>query len=142
MSFKVTVENEISNDTMGDLIVTAVNEISNDTMGDLIVTAVEGGINYWVKQAYTTKKPDGMPDCEYFNVPVHEGGVYVIEEIVDEETGEVEKHELTKEKLLKGLDIMGKKYPFHLKSVVSQDFDAETADVLIQCSILGDIVYG
>ncbi len=63
--------------------------------------------------------------------------------INNERTGELEsEHELTLGKIKKGLTLMAKKFPKHFASIVSDDTDCETADVLLQCAILGDIIYG
>jgi len=37
---------------------------------------------------------------------------------------------------------MGEKYDWHLKNFIEENDDAETADVFLQCCVLGDIVYG
>lgn len=42
----------------------------------------------------------------------------------------------------KGLDVMASKYPSHMGDFLSENHDAETADVWWQCVVLGDIIYG
>ncbi len=52
------------------------------------------------------------------------------------------RYSLTFAKIKKGLTIMASKYPRHFKSILEDNTDAETADVLLQCALLGEIVYG
>ncbi len=52
------------------------------------------------------------------------------------------KYTLTLAKIKKGLKVMAEKYPKHFASILQEDTDADTADVLLQCSLLGEIVYG
>lgn len=42
----------------------------------------------------------------------------------------------------RGLQVMAEKYPRHFGNLISDNDDAETGDVLLQCSVLGEIVYG
>lgn len=42
----------------------------------------------------------------------------------------------------KGFDVMASKYPSHMGDFLSENHDAETADVWWQCVVLGDIIYG
>lgn len=52
------------------------------------------------------------------------------------------RHTLTGAKVRKGLAVMAEKYPAHFAHLLGDDADAETGDVLVQCSIFGVIVYG
>lgn len=81
---------------------------------------------------------------------VSQGGTVTIFED-DEETGEpldFTPHVLTRDKLLQGLSMVLTKYP-HLAhpepqsdGTMEYDLDAIGADAVIQCAILGDLVYG
>jgi hypothetical protein len=42
----------------------------------------------------------------------------------------------------RGLQVMAEKYPRHFSDIVSGDDDATTADVFVQCCVLGEVVYG
>jgi hypothetical protein len=44
--------------------------------------------------------------------------------------------------MAKGLQVMAEKYPVHFNNFDSDNFDAETGDVFLQCSLFGEIVYG
>lgn len=50
-------------------------------------------------------------------------------------------HFLSLPKIKKGLTILAKKYPHHLCDILNDETDMITADVLVQCSIFGDIIY-
>lgn len=41
-----------------------------------------------------------------------------------------------------GLAVMQRDYPRHFADLVSGDDDATTADVFVQCCVLGEVVYG
>lgn len=67
--------------------------------------------------------------------------------IVEESEGphddsDVSVHTLTGAKVRQGLKIMAEKYPHQFKYVMADDTDAESGDVLVQCSLFGELVYG
>ena len=49
---------------------------------------------------------------------------------------------LNREKLIAGLQVMASKYPRHFANFMSENDDAETGDVYLQCCLFGEIVYG
>jgi hypothetical protein len=52
------------------------------------------------------------------------------------------QHTLDLEAIKKGLQIMANLYPWHFKDLITDNHDAITADVFLQCCLLGEIVYG
>ena len=56
------------------------------------------------------------------------------------ETDEV--HDIGLEQTKKGLAIMADKYPKHMNDMINENFDAITGDVLLQCIVFGDVIYG
>jgi hypothetical protein len=42
----------------------------------------------------------------------------------------------------KGLEIMATKYARHFADLVSENDDADTHDVFLQCALFGEVVYG
>ena len=52
------------------------------------------------------------------------------------------RHELTGEKIRAALKVIAEKYPHHLSSITEDNADCETGDVIIQCALFGEIVYG
>ena len=49
---------------------------------------------------------------------------------------------LTKEKLLKGIQLMADKHPRHFNDWMEQNDDATTGDVLLQLALFGEIIFG
>ncbi len=41
----------------------------------------------------------------------------------------------------KGLAVIAKEYPHHLQSILEENYDSVTGDVLIQCALFGEIKY-
>jgi hypothetical protein len=73
--------------------------------------------------------------------PMNPGGIVTIQ---DEETGK--KHDITRIGLRAGIRIMSKlqmgKGGHHFLNVLRDDWDAETADVFLQCVVFGKVIYG
>lgn len=103
---------------------TVPHTVSRQRVEDLLINAYEGGSNYWASS-------DG-PHTQAFEP----GGV----DIEDVEEGD--SHTLNLEALQRGLGIMAAHYPRHWANFISEDDDAETGDVFLQCCIFGEIVYG
>lgn len=49
---------------------------------------------------------------------------------------------LNRENLEKGLNIMYEKYKRHFYDLVNEGDDAITSDVLLQCAVFGEVIYG
>ena len=126
-----------------DLTIQVENKIPQQRLEDLLVTAFEGGSNYWCAiNVDATTFPEGMGINDYkywyMSVPLEDGGNMVIGEKEDESVG----NDLNLKTIKNGLEIMAKKYPYHYGNVVGDNFDAETADVFLQCCLYGDIIFG
>lgn len=124
---------------------------------DLICTGLEQGCGYWAEGvAYSEESPYKLAEgvkardfakggkhnlCEYMNACQHvalfPGCAFILE---DRETKK--RYELNREACLKGLEIMARDWPQHFSNWLSENDDAITGDVFIQCALLGDIVYG
>ena len=44
--------------------------------------------------------------------------------------------------VLAGIEVMAARFPRHFANLITDNSDAETGDVLIQCALFGDIIYG
>lgn len=120
------------------LTITPTFTVEERTLADLLITAFEGGSNFWVSGAtplgvQTAVRP-WYSDPEIWKAPAL--SIY----LTDAETGE--RYELTLEGARKGLVLMAEKHPRHWKDLVSDNMDAETADVWLQLSVFGEIVFG
>lgn len=54
----------------------------------------------------------------------------------------METHSLDLVTIARGVAIMSEKFPSHFREMMSENFDAETGDCMLQCCLFGDIVYG
>lgn len=58
------------------------------------------------------------------------------------EDNEPKYHNLTLAKIERGLEVMADKEASHFADIVSGNEDEITSDVLLQCSLFGETVYG
>lgn len=122
-------------------ITTQIN-LPEERIKDLLCCALEGGSNYW----YNIKKyinPNKVKvEFKHIDLPFIDGCGLVIEDIEEGGDEGIHFNILNKESMQKGLQIMADKYPEHFKNIIEDNEDAETGDVFLQCSVLGDIVFG
>ena len=123
--------------------VKTTKKISIQIIKDMIVTAIEGGSNYW---AYF-KFPENWKEKygSYENIPFEDGNIEVIDIETDDVVGVLNIATIQIGLNLMGLykDVKGKEVPErHFNNLTSGNFDAETADVFLQLSVMGEIVYG
>jgi len=138
-------------------------EVKEQRISDLLTTAFEGGCNYWIdeiqycihgrtitaEEAKSAAKKiflppdvekDGPPYC-YFPLFVDEmeSGILIIH---GREEGGEEKQILNKTTIKRGLVEMAATYPKHFMDFLTEQDDADTADVFLQCCIFGRLIYG
>ena len=70
--------------------------------------------------------------------PLNEGGSLGI--VSTEPTSDVFRLDLMS--LGRGLDVLATKYPRHFADLINENTDAITADVLLQCCLFGELIYG
>ena len=125
-------------------------EVTNETIKELLIGALEGGSNYW---AIFRAEPDYVKsvtreDIETYNMEIsqyyypeysieHPNFRLQVRDVEDEGT-----HLVTLKDLEESIRIICKKYPNHLKSIIEEDWDAETSDALLQCAIFNEVIYG
>lgn len=103
----------------------------------LLCDALDGGASaYWAKM---TKKGNDVKAGTPLYFIKRELSIGEIEPSTD--NGIISK-KLNEENLLIGLKVMAQKYPYHFSNFISENADGITADVFLQCSVLGDVVYG
>lgn len=141
--------------------ITIPTSISDQRVGDLLCCAIEGGIGYWAA-IVGYEKPEQMPSkgvlgdekiTRYIDYPIA-GGAVLFQAPEDDSTDDDEGfyvdpdgqrlpvYRLDREALTRGMKIMQDKYPRHFGNFISENDDAETGDVFVQCCLLGEIVYG
>jgi hypothetical protein len=125
--------------------------ISNKRLRDLLVNALEGGSNYWIEEINPELKAGStlkdfceggkeQPEDDYFHwsqlVPTTPGHSLLVK---PEEFFPVA---LNLKALRQGANIMATNWPRHWANVLTENDDAETGDVLLQCAVFGDIIFG
>lgn len=110
--------------------------INERMLHDQIVSAIEGGSNYWAR----------------INVGKHEPGwrnYFTASFTVMEPGGKLKDgtelkgtYKLSIAKLIEGLGVMAEQYPRHFADVIGETGDATTGDVLVQCALFAEIIFG
>ena len=111
-------------------------EVTKEQLEDLLCSAFEGGSNYWIDYA-KWHEANGTRAEYIFEVPFTPNNYVEILPIEEEKSVQ-----LTYDSLKKGLDIMAEKYPHHMSNLISDNADAETGDVYLQCCVFGEAIYG
>ena len=116
--------------------------IDAQRVADLMVAALEGGSNYWIDRVEIVRvapKPEGSTYPWYAHREVFEDRDVQFKVF---EEDEAEPKLFTFDSIQKGLDVLSEKYPTRIAEILSENYDADTADVFLQCCLLGDVVYG
>ena len=114
----------------------------NDKIENMLVTAIEGGSNYWyyLPDVSMVIKDEGRPLAERIfqtvlqtenKIPVH-----------DLEAPEDLLGYISFESIVKANELMKKDYPDHFEDMLTEYYDADTADVWFQLVVMGEIVFG
>ena len=124
--------------------------VPTSTVRDLLVGAVEGGCNYWGAFREDPNFTKSVTEAEQAAYVERVGGKYLARydiehpsyclRVLDYEGGTT--YNVTFESFVNGLSIMANRFPHHFKNVVTENHDAETSDVFVQCAVFGKIVFG
>ena len=125
-------------------------DIPTSTVRDLLIGAAEGGCNYWAIFREDPNFIKSVTEAEQAAYVESEGGKYLARYDIEHpnyclRVSDYESrttYNVTFESFVNGLGIMANRYPRHFKDVITQNHDAETSDVFIQCSVFGEIVFG
>lgn len=125
-------------------------DVDWQTISYMLVNAFEGGVGYWCQiTGYERPKnfDNSLPENAQFkhmSYAVNEGGAMLVRELDEDEnfTDKSPKHRLDMEAMARGVQVMADKYPHHFRNMVEEEDDATTGDVLIQCALFGELVYG
>ena len=104
------------------------------------ISGVEAGIGYWAK----------VLEYRWHDATLEDGStILCLDKLrVRDHLGVEPKHPTKAEyiiddaTLVRGLQILVDRYPRHAAAIFGRREDAETGDVLIQCAVFGEIVYG
>jgi hypothetical protein len=123
--------------------------ITKQRISDLLCCAFEGGSNYWywidkfIKPPKLEWQNDPEQVFQHLYYPLNAGGALIISDKEDDSPTKSKKtYRLDLESITKGLQVMADKYPWHFANMVSEDFDATTGDVFLQCCLFGEVIYG
>lgn len=110
----------------------------------LLCSALEGGSNYWysfekANQGTGDANPFAGKNPDAYTAAFSIGGSIVIR---DTEADKPKKYTLDRAAMVRGLGIMATKYPKHFGNFMSEDGDAITGDVFLQCCVFGEVIYG
>lgn len=126
-------------------------EVSAETVSNILCNAFEGGSNYWYMiekfiepKVWTIgEKPEGNKHHYAQDYPLNEGGALIISDArADEPQIKKPFKRLDLAAIEAGMEIMARDFPTHFMNMITENDDAETGDVLLQCCIFGEIVYG
>lgn len=128
---------------------TASIKVSPRRICDLLIGAFEGGSTYWAQQAHYVEPKRVANNQHWYDMP-ELFTAYPAEEIFKIKYDDPEKPEgngkgvkvVTMNDIQKGLNVMANKYASHFGDFVSENDDSITADVFLQCVVLGDVIYG
>jgi hypothetical protein len=112
----------------------------------IIITAMEQGCGYWAQVVGQSELPPGVEYYDRFFNLATDGW---IDFALTDEMGPgfevpegVSTYRLNNNSIREGLQLMANRYPKHFGDFMSDNHDAITADVFLQCCLLGDLVYG
>lgn len=122
--------------------------VSDEQIYNLLCSANYGGISYWCTsddyRPGTEPHPEGIdgPPGHFEAAPLT-GGAWVLRILPDDgDPRGGELHTLDRAACERGIAVMAEKYPRHFTDLVTENDDAITADVFVQCALFGDIIYG
>lgn len=126
---------------------TVTQQLPTERVSDVLCSAFEGGSNYWYQITKyikpTTWEFDSEPKSETGHYtqdyPLNPGGALLIRDTIDSDHGTMR---LDLSAIQKGIQVMAEKYPWRFANILSENDDAETGDVLLQCCLFGNVIYG
>lgn len=126
---------------MKKITVQVMTEVPFQNVADVICNAIEGGSHHWCHDFVRENGPD--LSNFYAQSEFYENGNYRIRVRFDNPKDEGDKTIwIGPEQVEAGVQLMATKYPRHFSDLMTEDHDATTGDVLLQCIVLKDVVYG
>lgn len=134
---------------MTPITVQATLEVPFEHITNAIIGAIEGGSTYWMDSFAPLPASEDIraelraDDKVWYAEPEfwERGGS--ARTTFDKPTASDPGHRtIGKDELVKGLSVMATKAPKHFADLISENDDAITHDVFIQCVLFGEIVFG
>ena len=137
--------------------ITVKQTVTPQRLSEMFISAIEG--NYmtraWCDSILATDEdaenfvvPDGMlQGCGWYANPAffdrQDYQITVIHDGEDSEEGELNYTTvITPKDIAEGLQLMATKYPAHFADMMQETGDAITSDVMLQCIVLKDALFG
>lgn len=118
------------------LTINVPTTITSQRIADLVVTAFEGGSNHWIEKV--ERIAGAASDQPWYADPLLYDGVFHIRVWADGSP-----YELTVENAKRGFVLLAQQFEStHWADFMEENEDADTADVWLQLSVFGDIIYG
>lgn len=127
----------------GEIIVPFQMSVKLDYLTNALIGAFEGGSTYWLREVdyLTDKAPFAAPAYAEATFWQQGGRVKLFYDDPEDEESRAE-FEMGLPEMTKGVEVMASKFAGHFGDLISENDDAITHDVFIQCVIFGDVIYG
>lgn len=143
--------------------IVATYNVPLSNLGDFLVTALEGGSNYWyfIDETHHADNPtftvlrewdDEKSRKHVADAALNEGGYLLITSLEGDEINGSKQWRLDLEACKRGLQLMANANWRGVESCqrplrfwgdfISENYDAETADIFLQLALFGEIIYG
>jgi hypothetical protein len=121
--------------------ITVQTEVPFQRIADVMCGAIEGGSAYWCQDFIRESGPD-LPNF-YAEAAFYESGNYSIKVTHDDPDGDDQKTTIIgPTEVEAGVQLMATKFSSDFNDMMTEADDAITSDVLLQCIVLKDLVFG
>lgn len=117
--------------------VTTTHTFTAKDLSDLIITAIEGGSGYWCERI-VIMDADGE-SLSYQDETLFERPFDLYADECEDGQTYVARHDLDNSAFGRALELMP---AHHRNNFINDNWDAETADVFLQCALFEEIIYG
>jgi len=111
-------------------------EVHAKTLGEVLAAALNDGSVYWINHVKWKWPVGATPRMSLTALLFEYGGAVHIWQIEENTPCALDMNVVEQ-----GLKTMSEKYPKHTWDLLSENDDATTADVFLQCCLFGDIKY-
>jgi len=111
--------------------------VSKATLRDLLVCALEGGSNYWVGPITVGSFERSYPRLNWYEEVFEKNGTFLLED----QFGDSQAEMIDYERGVNALEHMLKECPHLIDDYLSDNMDADFADLWLQYACYGKCVY-
>ena len=113
------------------MVITIKKEIPNEQIIDMLITAFEGGSNYWaIVDSYQPSRWAEQIKSGRMKVKVYD------REEQDDLLGTI-----TEQSIRKAIPLMVEDYPESYTRWMTEQYDADDADIFLQLATMGEVVF-